>query len=496
MPALSGSRIGVWGVFDVDDHGLSLYPQVVRRELGSRLADASVRVFAPFGSEHPARLDRGDPAEPLGAWSPKRVAELAGQLDCVLIGGGGVLLGDEELATLYAAEPSEVAQRSPSRFLVEGLGPGLEADVPVVWHGLDASSPLGAVEAARLRLARTGRSHLAVGDELARRRLQEAGIDGEISVVPDPVVLLSRLFSQDVLDRRLEFLRLTGWYPPSGRALVVQGDRRLLSSVSGLTAALGRLVGGDEELAVVLCEMAPHAGDGELADALAASLPGPVYRIPATAAHEDLVAAIAASAGFVGSSRHGHIAALCYGRPHVMVGHGARSDLEGFALLTRGSDRFVDDPAALPAAWAAAVRAAPFTGVLAALQSDVDRHFDHVAEIADASAARRGPQRSHAEMEAVIAGLEGEAAALRRAHERRAERLAAERVVFADQVAGLEADVARALAEGQELRRRLREEAAHRHAAEIELAALRRTRTFRWTESARSLYRRLREIRP
>jgi hypothetical protein len=54
-------RIGVWGTFDVENFGDTLFPVLARAELGRRLPGAQVRAFAPFGRA--TRLDRGERAE-------------------------------------------------------------------------------------------------------------------------------------------------------------------------------------------------------------------------------------------------------------------------------------------------------------------------------------------------------------------------------------------------------------------------------------------------
>lgn len=285
-------------------------------------------------------------------------------------------------------EPVEVVGEAEVD-LVVAAGPGF-VDGPHRWHVTD---PAGEAE------------------------LRAAGVDGPVDVTAHPAVLLPRVLPQEVLDKRLEYLRFMGWFPREGGALVVEGSAE-------------RVLADHPELTPVT--------------------------LPDTLSLEDVAAAIAAGDGFVGSP-DGCMIALAYGTPAV-----GADDADEFAR---------------------AVKAAPDTELLARLQAEIDAWLDAVAEEARSRAQPR--PRSTAD-------LESELAALRRAHRARTERANAERVVLADRTAGAEADAAAARDEAGALRRRLDEETAARARFEAECAALRSTRTFRWTAAARAIYRRLR----
>ncbi|HWC32251.1 MAG TPA: hypothetical protein VG709_03910, partial [Actinomycetota bacterium] len=107
-------RIGLWGTFDVENLGDVLFPRIARAELARRLPEATIRAYAPYGREHPIAFDGEDPAEPLGAYRPDRLAELAAELDVVVIGAGEIVHGrDELLAPIYGVAEAEVVARAP-----------------------------------------------------------------------------------------------------------------------------------------------------------------------------------------------------------------------------------------------------------------------------------------------------------------------------------------------------------------------------------------------
>lgn len=389
-PLLPGpARVAVIGTFDVDNYGDHLFPRVAAHELDRRLPEVEVTAFAPYGWLHPTSLDDGRVSSPLGPWSPERARQLAAAHHLVVVGGGELIhLNDPMLAPVYGTTFEEMDRLAPSRFFVEGLGPELEAECPVVWHGVGVPwTPVGEA-AGRLRTALDGRPYVTVRDRHSAQRLADAGVDTPVEVVPDSALLISRIMPPESLRRRLEGLREAGGYPgPGGHVLVVQGCDLLLPHVEGVAAAVaGWPTGGD----VVVVETGRCRGDGVFSAALQSALPAArLWRLPDGAAVEDLAAAIAGGDLFLGSSLHGAITAVTYGRPFVLLNLIDDAKLDGFGDLTGLGSWVVHAAAEIPAAIDGARAHPPPSGLVEALQRRVDRHFDRIAEIAAERAAAR-----------------------------------------------------------------------------------------------------------
>jgi polysaccharide pyruvyl transferase WcaK-like protein len=390
MPA---PRIALWGTFDVDNYGDHLFPRVAGAELGRRLPGAVVGAFSPYGRLHPTGLDGGRAAAPLGPWSPERARQLAAAHHLVVVGGGELIhLNDPMLAPVYGATADELRRMAPSRWFVEGLGPELEADCPVVWHGVGVPWAPGAEEARRLRGALAGRPYVTVRDRHSARRLAEAGVECTIEVVPDSALLVDRIMPVESLRARLGGLRDRGGYPgPGSPVLAVQGCDLMVPHVDEVATAVAhwRAVrpGGE----VVVVETGRCRGDGLFADALERALtPGRVWRLAEGATVEDLAGAIVGAEMFLGSSLHGAITALAYGRPFVLLNLMGEAKLDGFGDLT-GLDRCVVHSAdEIPGTLDAALAAGPAAPeLLAALERSLDRHFDRLAALAAERAEAR-----------------------------------------------------------------------------------------------------------
>jgi len=466
MPA---ARIALWGTFDVDNYGDHLFPRVAVHELGRRLPGVTVAPFAPFGWLHPTPLDDGWRAAPLGPWSEARARQLAAAHHLVLVGGGELIhLADPMLAVVYGEPEAELARLAPSRFFVEGLGPELEAGCPVVWHGVGVPWVPTGPAADRVRRALAPRPYVTVRDRHSARRLAEAGVDRPVDVVPDSALLLDRIMPPAALAARLDRLRAAGAYPAPGTpALVVQGCDLLVPHVAAVVAALQRWrAARPVPPEIVVLETGRCRGDGAAADALERAFGGPVRRLPASAALEDLAAAVAGAEVCVSSSLHAAVTALVFGRPFVLLNLIDDAKLDGFGDLTGLAAGVVHAPGEIPAAADRALAEPAAPGVLAALQAGVDRHFDRIAELAEAQVRARPDVRPDPTLDAYA---------------------------VLDRLGRAEADRAEAGRRAQVAERRAQAAEHRAEAAERELSAVRATKAWRLLAPARELYARLRQ---
>jgi hypothetical protein len=481
-------RIGLWGTFDVENYGDALFPRLAGLELARRIPEAVVRPFGLLGARSPSRFDGWGPIEALGEPTPARLAELADGLDMVVVGGGEIVhVRDDIWAEYYPITPQEASAIAPSRFFIDGLGEELEEECPVAWHSVGLPFDIEARQAARFRWALERRPHVSVRDRASLERLRAAGIRREIALVPDPAVLLPRLFPREMLARRLRALRSDGSYPSEDRVLAVQGSRAHLPYLRELASVVVEVCGGIRAVPLLL-ETGPCHGDGEFAAALGREVPGARRFGPAGLV--DVTAAIAGSAGFIGVSMHGNIGALAYGRPHVILGMNGETKLAGLADAIGDPDVLVRSAGEVPEAFRSAAARSPRDEVVGELQERADAQFDALAEIAARTRGRASRRRF-----AAVADRD----ALRVGYEERGKRLVIQRWRFADRLADTEdllatadRDRARLGGEVERLRdseRELRSEVAGKQG---ELDRLMATRTFRYTAALRRVYGRLR----
>ena len=373
-------RIGVWGRFDSGFTDL-VQPWILEREFRTRLPESELQTYAPLEEGRAIASDPGLATVDLGEWSPRRAYELSESLDCVVVAGDLFGISDG-----WASSVPESAGARLAPFLIEGLGRELEEACPVAWSAVSVAFDLEPEEGERLRLALAGRPYLSVRDETSRLRLRRAGIESDIVLVPDPVLLLPRAFPDEVLARRLEYLKHMEWFPRSGEPLVIQPGPLIAERAEDLAATVATAL-ERSPTPVVLLELGPGEGDGRLADALSGHPSIPTFRLPWGAAVSDIIAVLAHSRAFLGTSPRASVACSAFGVPAVVLDRSLGGTSRELVLAIR---RLIRTPAG--------------AGADPAETAKLDAHFDRLAGLAEAALVRR-IRREGASEEVVLARL-------------------------------------------------------------------------------------------
>ena len=427
--------VGVLGMSDTPHFGDTISPRIVVRELSDRVPHVEFRMLAPFGWQHPVAAGGGAVIEPLGLPTAGRRAELADQLDAMIIGGGEIIHDrDHVFAARYAhldnsglAASGEVAARSMGRWFIEGVGRENEARCPTVWNGVGVPYPITGDTQTALRESLAQRAYVSVRDDRSLARLRSAGAQGDIAVVPDLGFLVPRLMSPELLRRRRALHHLMNWLP-TGDYVLVQGNESLLPLVGQMCAALEAALGGSE-LAVVVLETTRSGGPPLYAEAMRRRCPIPVHALPGDLANEDIAAVIAGATAVIAVSVHTSVTSMAFGVSTVIVNVRDQSKLTALVELTGPTCEEVIDISDLPAALRKALGTTSDGQLVSALQVELDAHFDRIAgviEQAGATAALGGARSQRR-----VAVVAQEVRALRRAHAVRSRQLVAERSALA-----------------------------------------------------------------
>ncbi len=340
--------LGQLGTFDVENYGDLLYPVVFRRILERRDARARVRVYsfldgdAPQGAGFATTALRSlfDPAS-----TPPRG---------LIIGGGDILRTDAELV----AEHYRVAHGAHYGRLLRSLGPAGLLQYLVVnrlpaprgskfygarfrsrWMNHPGAGPFLIVRediacapavrylscgvphefsaAERERVARTfdKADFIYLRDEQSREKLMRAGVSREVRVAPDLIVTLGDYFPHEAEARKGRAI-LSRWGVDAERPVLCfqckphpgfSADR-----ISGQLEQYRRRTGAE----VVLLPLGYCHRDHVFLTELAKKSGGAFKYVRVYTVY-DMLAVIAASGMFVGTSLHGNITAFSYGIPHL-----------------------------------------------------------------------------------------------------------------------------------------------------------------------------------
>ena len=143
--------------------------------------------------------------------------EQADGVDALVIGGGDLL----HPGTTVVQHEGAVARIENWSFVEAGL---LGEVRPVAWNALGVPFDIPPDLAPALRAACAPVALLTVRDEGSRRRLEAAGVDQAIEVVPDTAVLIDDVITEAERLTALDSLRGRGEIPPSGPLLVAHAS--------------------------------------------------------------------------------------------------------------------------------------------------------------------------------------------------------------------------------------------------------------------------------
>lgn len=279
-------RVAHFGTFDVDNYGDLLFPHVAEW----RLAGWSLSHVSPTG----AATSFSDSRPSLSTEEASRQS-----FDLYLVGGGNIV--NAQLATL--APYREVAREAYAGLWLGAAQQAAAAGSPLVFNAPSISkAEPAALERRLLRDAVSAAGYAAFRDEVSRRVVNQA----ETRLVPDTAFEIARVWPQ-VREESM----------PAPGSIAVHVNRRYLGSMSSVASVIDELAGSSQG-PVRVVPIGPCHGDVETAKALVAAMSTPA-RVEAVTTVRAMAEAIAASELYIGSSMHGFITALSYGRRARLV---------------------------------------------------------------------------------------------------------------------------------------------------------------------------------
>ena len=329
-------KLGQFGTCDVENYGDLLYPVVTKHLLQQKRSDITLNPYAflsgvaPEGAGIEVRgiqhlLCRGDQ-----------------HLDALIVGGGDILRTD---TAILASHYKEIYQKRRERNLFgrirkmilgsgdsveefrqrymryEAIGSFVIDPVRFPNVGLVAYCSVGVPFAfnsqERLEVSRAlnNSAFIYARDNPSRDKLVEAGVTKTIYVAPDLIVTLSDFYPLDEQKRKGQDIFGVHGIDTSKPVLCFQcppQDSKNLAIIVAELMAYAERTGS----AVALLPLGRCHGDDRALSAIAELSSGRLTYINALSIF-DMIAVIAASGRFLGTSMHGNITAFSYGIPHL-----------------------------------------------------------------------------------------------------------------------------------------------------------------------------------
>lgn len=308
MPRQSASRsAALFGTFDVANYGDLLFPHVAAHILGDGLTE--LRCYSPRG-DAPAWADCW-PARSISAFTEDPPPDLC------LIGGGNIIHAKPTPLPDYAG----TFGRSDFVYASLWLGASIlaaQAGARLAWNAPGVPSPVEGAWARGLRdLTLAGADHVTLRDDASRVFL--GAPTTPVDIVPDTALRISAVWpAETLLAAAQAAFAARGMAVPARWIAVHLNDRYIGNDLAAACAAINRIAATLQAVPVLLA-IGPCHGDDALAREAMAFIDGPALVVDQPQGLRQIAGLIAHAQAYVGSSLHGLITALSYGRPGIAV---------------------------------------------------------------------------------------------------------------------------------------------------------------------------------
>ncbi|WP_188967846.1 polysaccharide pyruvyl transferase family protein [Neoroseomonas lacus] len=308
MPGQPAPRCAaLFGTFDVANYGDLLFPHVAAHILGNGLAE--LRCYSPRGGA-PAWADCW-PARPVATFNEDPAPDLC------LIGGGNIIHASPTPLPDYVG----AFARSDFTYASLWLGASIlaaQAGARLAWNAPGVPFPVEGAWARGLRdLALAGADHVTLRDEASRVFLGAPATPADI--VPDTALTISAVWPAGTLRAAAQDAFAARGMAMPGRWIAVHlNDRYIGDDLAAACTAINSIAAKLQAVPVLLA-IGPCHGDDELARAAMAFIEGPALLVDRPQGLRQIAGLIAHAQAYVGSSLHGLITALSYGRPGIAV---------------------------------------------------------------------------------------------------------------------------------------------------------------------------------
>ena len=308
------------GTFDIENYGDLLFPLLLERRmqpLGEELLFASPRGGPPIWSECVATV------------GVEKLDALGGELRGVVLGGGNLVHASPWNAPHYDTGGLSGFIAYP-RLWLGGAHLAATHDLPFCWNAPGVPRSFDPAAARLVQWAASVADYVSVRDRPSAQLLASAGVEGEVHVVPDPAVEVSRVWPSEAVAAAYADAFARRGRPVPERTIAVHLNRRYAPETSASLASLIDRLCKQADATAVLLAIGPCHGDDELQAEIGASMTTKPLVVDRPRGLLELAALIGRSRAFLGSSLHGVITACSFGVPAIAVASDRATGLAKF----------------------------------------------------------------------------------------------------------------------------------------------------------------------
>jgi polysaccharide pyruvyl transferase WcaK-like protein len=302
-------KIAHFGTFDVPNFGDLLFPLILER----RLADLDVDWV--HASPRGGAAVWGDCVSTV---SVESLVNDPSNLAALVVGGGNIINGSPTNLPDYDQGGLSAVLAYP-RLWLEPAHLAARLDLPLWWNAPGVSEPFSRNAARLARWASSITDHLAVRDRTSEKWLREAGVECDLCVVPDTALEVSLLWSEtEMAAAHAEAFARRDCRVPE-RSIAFHLNERFVREPPEIIAGRLDRICQRARATGILIAMGPCHGDSAMQRAVGGKMVTRPLVIDQPQSLREIVACIARSEAYVGSSLHGAITACAFGRKCMAV---------------------------------------------------------------------------------------------------------------------------------------------------------------------------------
>ena len=299
------------GAFDHDSYGDLLFPHLVEWRLHS--AGASVVHAAPTERTLPWQ-------DALPATTIRTALQNSAGWNGVLIGGGATMADGNGWMPHWNSESSLGPLALPQLWAGAAFV-ALTHRAHLLWNAPGVPFPLTGAARDLMAWTLSISDHIAVRNSRSLEHLPLSAARVPATVVPDTAFDLARMWPASTLTQSYADLWAREGKPPPSRTVVVFPTTDFMPAVLEDAAETVLRICRDRQATAVLANLCPWSRKSDterLSDLLkAAGLP--ILSIPRPTRLREVAACFAHADLYIGSSLHGVISALAYGKPAIAI---------------------------------------------------------------------------------------------------------------------------------------------------------------------------------
>lgn len=357
------------GTFDLENFGDLLFPNVLEKNLKDRL-DVNLVLFSPVGGNKPFEDDVT--VYPISDFD-KLQKEY--NFDAIIVGGGDLLRLDDTVATkdMYKADiPSFDFFINPSIYAEK-------YNIPLLYNVPGVPFAFTSAQKNLVKAICSAVSYISVRDSRSAEHLSACLENQDITVSPDSVLSIASLYSKDDLKDRFNKFK-SDYDLEENKYIVFQCVSTIFPENEDVIAKELDKVAKESGLGIVFMPITYVHNDADVMNGIFSKMKTDNKKfVTDHLSPFEMCALLANSGGYIGSSLHGGIVSIAYGKTACGLNMLGLSKLKGIYKDFGIENNVVNSAENISKTFASAkvVGDSELNGFL----SKISSHFDKIAEL-------------------------------------------------------------------------------------------------------------------